>query len=224
MTRKQPIYIFALLASVTTILACATTPPRVTGTQLNPSDWRYNGPHPYQDDLTVQIALNDSVYLLEDIKDCQRYIDSMRAHWYAHPPRSELYGGYIIPLLSVEITNNSTADLSVPTYGTQIFASRDNADMYWQIGMAGSREPVKPIIALTDFFEPLLPDYAGLSEGASRLLADSVDVFGFYHLPTTQPGTYWITVTLQNYGWQESTPPIWTGRIQSDTLYFRIID
>lgn len=217
--------VFVVSFAVVSLLlpSCATSPNKPSS-ESSPTKWNYNGPHPYQSNLSVQIALNDSVFLLQDILECHRYIDSMKSQWYAYPPKSELYGGFIIPLLSVKVINTGSGALRAPRADCAALPSGHSAEVEWDVGVVGDSQPLRSGYIKQDFFSRHLIEFTDLDSGARRILADSLDIYEYYNLDHVNPGRYWVTAAVQNFRTAESSPPIWTGRVQSDTLYFRLVD
>jgi len=63
-----------------------------------------------------------------------------------------------------------------------------------------------------------------LRSGEDRMLADSVDILCINDFIPQRAARYWMLARFQNYAFKESDPPYWTGQVESDTVWFRVVE
>jgi len=71
-------------------------------------------------------------------------------------------------------------------------------------------------------------DTLGPGQAFEPLQHKEIDIFGIYSYYIKNcgidTGYYWVRVGFNNWLWREYSPPIWTGEIISDTLWFHMVD
>lgn len=188
--------------------------------------------------LKLKLSLNDTIFQLSEISNHLASVKMLNG--------DSLSEEYKSPILVYELQNLLDRSLSLPLMK---YYSPDPQHMGYGpspldliLGKLGigelnlleclNRGEVSVVISATPNPDSYIAhSIDSIPAGKAYLLPpnNKTDVFQTYlrYFEDCTPidtGTYWIQMSYHNYWWKEYSPPIWTGEIYSDTLWFRVVE
>ena len=239
--RKNLLAIICLfgIASFYTI-SCHTYPKGVAfeGLQLQDSTPRVNfhstTNSTFIDSLRLNIHLNDTVFSLSRLK-------AEHAKW--HPKdynasatqQSSVDDSEKCPILNVEFVNVCSSSFFLPV--KNFYSPRPKFESYkdFRISLgpldndSGKSHCNYPIVEHNEAIIFMKRYLQSLAPRQVFNLPDSFNVLSVYSIYLEEctfldTGRYWLFVQYSNFLTVDTVPPVWTGTVKSDTLWFRITE